>query len=489
MNELLGLKQLAAQKRMDILVNPPEPVQSSTKKLEVQLDRFSAVSKQKGSLKKRFIQIPSQRFLNRLQKGGVDDPDKEKKRLIQQYQKEESDRLDNELGYRFKEKDTFNCTQYIESVFSQVNVDDLLASKSQNIETLNKELDRDVTKLPPTAETIVRFYVHEIPDASDGMDLILIGGGGSEALGNVGFAAQARDVLDDPTLQGKVRRIIILPHLAGSTRTATPVDPAHTKDFGPSADILLQALEQASVRLSNNICLIGHSAGANQAIMLADRLVDKQLKPRLVLLEPAIGENPNIVANMITTGFTNPYSYARREREIELGDTKETIKATTRAQALANTLNIVLEGWGTTEGPARWGIIKELLRNPTRTPLPYMKSEAKAAGIGDEYADANPVIEILATDSTKMTREKLAALGVPISVTWMNGATVVDRQEERLRENYREIEKNQEFYYARAKRDFPNALVSPEVHVEEGGNHFIPMWNSQVLRRALASVL
>ncbi len=510
MNELAGLMHFGGlQNQLKDTVNPPEPVQSQTRGLEVPLKRYttsrskadSELSKQKSGFK-RLISIPLDALvakINLLRSAESKQTAAKKKTTWNE--------LSDSVGFNFEKDQDFPCTEYTEAVFSQVNVEDLLSSQSLNesgdqlelnkdrlsktIEDLDKKLHRNVELLPPTAESVVKFYIHEVPRldennepeqskeiVGEGIDLIVFGGGASDALSNIGFAAQISEILaKNKELKGKVRRVIIMPHLAGTTKTGYPVNPAMTNDLGPAADIMIKALEQAGVRLSNDICLTGFSAGGNQAVMMADRLLDKGFNPRLVLLEPAIGNNPNIDLRVAEKGFVDPYNYARNVVE---GKGK-----LSRAQSLRYSIRSIMRAWDTQDGPAGKRLPLELLRGYVKAPFSWMEQEAQASGIRDELGSFVPNSQVLSADSTAKVRTKIATKNVPVSLLYVSEATTVDPEGFRTKDV---SERTPEYFGKRAAQTFPGSNLV-DVTTIKGGVHYDAMWNIDGLTKALAAAL
>ena len=384
MNELSGLfTQGKFKHKLQEMVNPPEPKQKEVRRLDIPLDRFAThivpsaeeQQTQEGNHRgrSRKLDIPIQKIKDYLQDRVPKSPRNEE--------------LQKSVGFEYSSAENFTCTEYTEAVYFSVTTDKLLPN--QHPEKLNRRLDRLATvtradaarilnkpesevsddelvvvkrdyELPPTAEAVVKFYVHELPkppeQVGQGMDLIVFGGGASDALGNIGFAGQiARQLENNDQLKGKVGRIIVMPHLAGATKTGEPFNPAMTKDFGPAAQVMIQALKQAGITLSSELCLAGHSAGGNMSILMAEGLkkANPSLQLRLLLLEPAIGENPNIDKRMALTGLLDPWRKARSRNEMG--------QRLNVAQSLQYTLRTVMNGWGTQEGPAGTKIIGELM--------------------------------------------------------------------------------------------------------------------------------
>lgn len=293
----------------------------------------------------------------------------------------------------------------------------------------------------------------------------------------MGFAAQISKILaKNKELKGKVRRVISMPHLAGTTKTGFPVNPAMTKDLGPSADIMITALEQAGVRLTNDICLTGFSAGGNQAVMMADRLIDKGFNPRLVLLEPAIGSNPNIDLRVAEKGFVDPYNFARSEKQEK--------RKLSRVQSFRYSIRSIMRAWDTQAGPAGKRLPFELLRGYVKAPFSWMEKEAQASGFRDELGSFVPNTQVLSDDSTAKVRKKIAEKNVPVSLLYVAGATSVDPEGFRTEHM---SERTQEYFEDRAAQTFPGS-TRVDVNTINGGVHYDAMWNIEGLTKALAAV-
>ncbi len=268
-----------------------------------------------------------------------------------------------------------------------------------------------------------------------------------------------------------------MPHLAGTTKTGYPVNPAMTKDLGPAADIMITALEQAGVRLTNDICLTGFSAGGNQALMMGDRLLDKGFNPRLVLLEPAIGNNPNIDFRVAEKGVRDPYNYARSEKQ-----GKEQLS---RVRSFRYSIRSIMRAWDTQGGPAGKRLPLELARGFVNAPFSWMENEAQASGIRDELGEMKPNSLALSSDSTASARTKIATKNVPVSLLYVTGATTVDPEGFRTKNV---SERTPEYFTKRAAHAFPGSN-QVDVTTVKGGVHYDAMWDIDGLTKALAAAL
>ncbi len=477
------------QRRLKKETDPPEPIHQQPRGLQVPLDRYetdrSKVDSKSPERKngiRRLLSIP----LNLLA-GKLDRLRSEESKQLAANKKKAWNELNDSVGFKFEDR-FFSCIEHTEVVFSTIKVSDLLANQRPG--KLAEKLDRDVDLLPPTAASVVKFYIHEVPclkdsgdvdqskeKAGEGIDLILFGGGATDALSNIGFAAQISDILaKNEALKGKVRRVIVMPHLSGTTKTGYPVNPAMTNDLGPAADIMMTALEQAGVKLSSNICLTGFSAGANQAIMMADRFLDKGFKPKLILLEPAIGSNPNIDLRVAQKGITDPYNYARNLLPENM--------QISRAQSLAYMIRAMLNSWDTPEGPAGLKLPSQLAMGYLKINPAWMVNEARRSGLEGDTSLAIPNTSALKEDTTKEVRKKLTDFQVPISLVYVVGATTVDPTDSRTKHI---SERTQSFFERRAASLFPG--LKTIVTLIQGGNHYDAMWNIEGLTNALKASL
>ncbi|MBP9781105.1 hypothetical protein KBC89_00430 [Candidatus Woesebacteria bacterium] len=545
MNELTGLMNAGGLRdQLKETINPPEPKQHGIRNLRIPLTRYATRTTQSeveqqfpegnsnGKLRK--LNIPLQKIKEYLQK-----------RLPKNQRNEE---LQNTVGFEFSDNDNFACTEYTEAVFFSVPTDELLPS--QNPEKLNRRLNRlaTVTKrdaarilkksesnvtdeeflakkqqheLPPTAEAVVKFYVHELPKPPEqvrqGMDLIVFGGGSSDALSNIGFAGNiARELENNEQLKGKVGRIIVMPHLAGTTRTSEPLNPVMTEDFGPAAQVMIQALNQAGIKLSSELCLVGHSAGANMSILMAEGLKksNSSLQPRLLLLDPAIGENPKIDQRMVTTGIFDPLRAARSRNEAG--------QRLNALQSIRYALRTIMNGWLTPDGPAGTRIIQELSRG--KKPLDSMIVESAEAGFDNKPAGANQNIDLLSNDSSASARQFLADNDIPVNLVYITGSTTVDPLSERqgmdkksLQDEYvkiqeklesqlgltpnelnslkikqqqilNQLDRNQAFFQTRAEKLFSPKIVHSVADLK-GISHFDVIWDRHAIAQALLATL
>jgi hypothetical protein len=144
MNELTGLMNAGGlRNQLQEAVNPPEPVQSQTRGLEVPLKRYATSRSKvdselpKKSGLKRLISIPLDILaakINLLRSAESKQTAAKKKTTWNE--------LSDSVGFDFKEGQVFPCTEYTQVVNSTVSVEDLLAN--QHPEKLAQELGRRV---------------------------------------------------------------------------------------------------------------------------------------------------------------------------------------------------------------------------------------------------------------------------------------------------------------------------------------------------------
>lgn len=127
MNELIGLINTGGlRNQLKDVVNPPEPVQSQTRGLDVPLQRYatsrssvdSESPKQKRGFK-RFISIPLDALVAKLNKLRS-----EESKQTAAEKKIAWNELSDSVGFDFKEGDDFPCTEYTQVVNSTISVED-----------------------------------------------------------------------------------------------------------------------------------------------------------------------------------------------------------------------------------------------------------------------------------------------------------------------------------------------------------------------------
>jgi len=252
--------------------------------------------------------------------------------------------------------------------------------------------------------TVVRALEYELPYKKDKekspkpeLTMIGIGGGSSEAVGNVALIGRIEDGLDslDEELSFRVAKIILLPHVTGSVGTETKKGKKDLTDhetLTTSAKILEKALADPELKISpEGIIFFGYSAGGAQAIELAG-LYGDECKYLLLADSAGMAEHPQLEKEFSLTVWSAFKKYRQKGKSMK--------------EAFREAFQEIRTAWVTPKGkPSTLGLVREFLF-PDRE---VNKLLAKAYGFSGEQRREGVSVGAIKTDSTHQARQKVTA--------------------------------------------------------------------------------
>lgn len=260
------------------------------------------------------------------------------------------------------------------------------------------------------------------------MTFVLMGGGSSGAIDNFHFLFKIiqgirnyeNKVLEESKFPVRVR-VVILPHIASAARIIDEKEFKAGDDFTKNAEILAKALEIEELEVTQNIGLIGFSAGGTQVTELAPLLKDRC--KFVALAEPAgMSEFPKLIYEYTVGQLINVYKKHR--------DKGKGVK-----ESLRLSFNETLNSSSTITGNLRnlFDLIKDYT-SPVRKKV-YQRS-AKTWNMENIQGETMP-LKALQHDTTKKARQEIKA---PVIFAPVVYAKVVNTIFNNLKEKVKKIE-------------------------------------------------
>jgi len=284
-----------------------------------------------------------------------------------------------------------------------------------------------------TGEYVIRALRYDLPQNEIDPNkphhsLIVMGGGASDAVGNIAMVGRIEDALkpikDD--LPFSFDRIIVVPHIAGSPRTEGKNDVAKKETFTGTAGILQKALEDSELNIvsKQGLGILGYSNGGAQAVELAAKY-GSDCK-YLFLAEPSgMAEQKNL-AFEFSIGTIIAAFKKYREKGLSL------------TNSISETLWETRVAWGGVEGVPS---IIDMAKDSFQKRNSQSEKLAEAYGFKQEQATTGPNISPAMIDSTKNARGEVMGEVIISPITL---AKVVNIITGRLKDKYPDIDKIRE---------------------------------------------
>ncbi len=233
-------------------------------------------------------------------------------------------------------------------------------------------------------------------DHENGQDLpwktvVLIGGGASNAVGNSRMASLYIEGVADTKL-GKDynHRIIILPHVRSSARTT-----GHAETFQTQTLDLAKVLDNPELNPTEDMTILGFSAGGAQSMALAAEMGDRC--KNLVLMDSAgLSNHPDLVKEFTTGSAIALLKKCFSDKSLNLGQ---------KLKAFSTEMG---NSWIRTRASAGsvLGILDDLLSGGTQAEVDTM---AKAFGFDAKTASLGPDTKQVMQRLPQDTLEKITA--------------------------------------------------------------------------------
>jgi hypothetical protein len=276
---------------------------------------------------------------------------------------------------------------------------------------------------------LVRALRHDIPTSKEDKEknpmltIGVVGGGTSEALGNVYVCARIENAIRDMENFPSDVRVILLPHLASSARTKGKKEATRQPTFTDSARILNKALEEPELGVTKNLGLIGYSAGGTQVTEMAGLEDDIKF---IAICEPGGHARHPKIAFQLLGAVSAVYKKYRR-------------KGLGKAKAAYATQREIGQWWVSPKGTAGSvpGVIKYAISPPEKK---VVEKLADAYCFGDEQAGLRSILGLLKPlthDSTEKARQNIKAKVIFSPVTYAKALSIIL---DKLREYYPSVE-------------------------------------------------